>query len=951
MKPTPQSAHSPSPRKSTNNVTVGGHEKSVIPLPSAASQLAFGGSGRYALAVLPEPKQLIVVDIAARQIVKTIALDDADVRIAGGQSKFVIHHQTQGTLARYDLNSGECDLKIACPPYRYLAMGVASEGPLLAVGNQLDLIDLPGMKEIQLEFATNEFPSYLANHLDSVIYVTDDGKSFISLRKNSPPRRYKLEFVAGAWRYRDEPLGNLYMDRIYGPSNQLFLTQEPSPPYQALPGALKLLSQTSNSPLLILADIELPSLAQPGPPSKTFLPSSQRVAWLSALDAVVWVPAANDQLIVQHFNPKEDLRKLASSDQHVISPLLDYIQKGEPYSNQIAVLSTTDITKYSLVSGPVGMTISDTGLLSWDVPESFRDESVVASFSLRDTTGQQSEHQLVLRAVNDSQARQMVVKSSTVFSPTPAQRPKTASATPEKSLDVVRAPITVPLPGPAHAIAVGGSGKYLIAHLAKQNSVVIVDVVAKKIRTTIPVEGNVLLAAGETKLVVYQDAGTLTRYDLASGESEQTVPCGKYFSLALGSSSEGPLACGGATVDFFDLQTMKRTGLAVTNTHAPLPFEEVRASANGRIFAATDRRGFSGACSLEIDGTQVQQRTCPPTLRPQPIRLSYDGTYLFTAAGRCDRDWKILTPKSADNGARRVWPAATGPYLLSFNAAAMSNAPAGMRSRLSLYCQNDDHAVLTIMGVTLPAMRDVRNGGISAFRQDFYLLPIAGALVAVPEDKNQFDIYPFSIQEELDRSGVDYFFVTSTPPCVIQPGQSLTYRIEVASKYADLKFRLESGPAGMAISEAGELSWQVPKDFAEQEVNAVINIQNAAGQDLSHKIRMLNANPPADGRRSGGRGKHRSIANRRFIGTNWEQKIREKTSSRENRHHVALPSWLPPGRARRKPDGPGELAEATWISYKTNLIVSSAVSFHKSVAGLNQPNHWFRSPISSRAFR
>src|SRR5262249_50232950 len=153
---------------------------------SATSHLAVAGAGRYVLAVLPKPKQVVVVDIAARQIVKTIAIDDADALIVGGQTKFVIHQRTLGTLARYDLTTGECELKIACEPYRHLAMGIASEGALLTIGTELALVDLASLKAKDREAADRQFSDRSIDSSNVVFYAGADGKSFDGYGHHSP---------------------------------------------------------------------------------------------------------------------------------------------------------------------------------------------------------------------------------------------------------------------------------------------------------------------------------------------------------------------------------------------------------------------------------------------------------------------------------------------------------------------------------------------------------------------------------------------------------------------------------------------------------------------------------------------------------------------------------------------------------------------------------------------
>jgi hypothetical protein len=62
---------------------------------------------------------------------------------------------------------------------------------------------------------------------------------------------------------------------------------------------------------------------------------------------------------------------------------------------------------------------------------------------------------------------------------------------------------------------------------------------------------------------------------------------------------------------------------------------------------------------------------------------------------------------------------------------------------------------------------------------------------------------------------------------------------EVRSKKGGLKFSLDAGPKGMAVSPQGELTWAVPADHPPGEENVSVTARDAAGREVFHTYRLL----------------------------------------------------------------------------------------------------------------
>jgi hypothetical protein len=116
-------------------------------------------------------------------------------------------------------------------------------------------------------------------------------------------------------------------------------------------------------------------------------------------------------------------------------------------------------------------------------------------------------------------------------------------------------------------------------------------------------------------------------------------------------------------------------------------------------------------------------------------------------------------------------------------------------------------------------------------------------LVHLPKAKDKLVLHRVDVDALLQKSDVDYLFVTSAAPATFVPGQTLTYAPAVKSKKGGVKVKLESGPAGMAVSPKNELTWKVPEDFAEAETTVTLTISDATGQEVLHTFRLTKGQP------------------------------------------------------------------------------------------------------------
>ena len=114
----------------------------------------------------------------------------------------------------------------------------------------------------------------------------------------------------------------------------------------------------------------------------------------------------------------------------------------------------------------------------------------------------------------------------------------------------------------------------------------------------------------------------------------------------------------------------------------------------------------------------------------------------------------------------------------------------------------------------------------------------AGVLVTVPADNRRLVLERADVAAALDRSGINYLFVTSRPPREVKRGAAFTYRVQVKSKKGGLRFNLDAGPEGMMVSPEGVVSWEVPARFAEKEADVILTVTDGGGQERFHTFRL-----------------------------------------------------------------------------------------------------------------
>ncbi len=100
-------------------------------------------------------------------------------------------------------------------------------------------------------------------------------------------------------------------------------------------------------------------------------------------------------------------------------------------------------------------------------------------------------------------------------------------------------------------------------------------------------------------------------------------------------------------------------------------------------------------------------------------------------------------------------------------------------------------------------------------------------------------LHRLDLTAALEKTGIDYLFVTSLPPASATPGSTLSYAIAVQSRRGGLRYTLDSGPPGMTLSDDGKLQWSVPAGQPAGRQGVIVTITDASGQEILHAFDIV----------------------------------------------------------------------------------------------------------------
>ncbi len=418
---------------------------------------------------------------------------------------------------------------------------------------------------------------------------------------------------------------------------------------------------------------------------------------------------------------------------------------------------------------------------------------------------------------------------------------------------------TLTLPGEVAAVCIGGGGRFVCFHFEKLRQIGIFDMTVARIAKYLPVTGDgIAMAAGMDRLVVYdRNADVFVRWNLRTFEKEATLsnPTGKPASrLLMGAASAGPLVLvpktdpngwGGGETAFVDPVSFKLYDVAnpFKNTGRAPNWNAATISDDGQLIVGPIGWGSNGEFLFFRPGNPPDSQTVPG-IHAATARPSSDGRFVYsvstthTASG-------TLVPAAGGIAAEVVVP--SFQRNLVFRAFNRNTGPGGAfppfhdraadeELDFKFYMEGQPSPFVTWTRQVAPVKANRYNPNATVtVDQRYFLVPDAKLLVILSSSNDKLFLHSFDVDEELEKSGIDYLFVASRPPAALF-GKPFSYPIEVKSRKGGVKYKLESGPDGMKVAADGKLTWAVPRDA--EPASVLLTISDASGREVFHNFTL-----------------------------------------------------------------------------------------------------------------
>jgi hypothetical protein len=318
---------------------------------------------------------------------------------------------------------------------------------------------------------------------------------------------------------------------------------------------------------------------------------------------------------------------------------------------------------------------------------------------------------------------------------------------------------------------------------------------------------------------------------------------GRIYSMAMGAASDGPLLIihsegGSIRREFIDGEQLSRLVLdqGSSNRYHPQHPPTIRAADCGTVFGAWTR-GLSPS-ELEVysilDGElrTAREHKSVGHVVPGPL-----GERIYTGSvGPCMANLSAAPNRPV--GARCCLPSSHPAYYLGIGSSGARYMRGGRDLRLGIYTRD-----LSIPILNLPPNSDVAAVNVVSsksgldFDKHYHLVPQLHLLAIIPSSCDRVLIYPVDIEKSLRERGIDFLFVDSIAPAFATRGKAFLYRLDVRTSAESVSYSLDAGPPGMAVSPAGEVTWEVP-EHAEPPGGIIVGIKTNDGQSLYHTFQL-----------------------------------------------------------------------------------------------------------------
>ncbi len=406
-------------------------------------------------------------------------------------------------------------------------------------------------------------------------------------------------------------------------------------------------------------------------------------------------------------------------------------------------------------------------------------------------------------------------------------------------------PVSINLGAKADEVRTGGGGKFLVFHSKDTSGLTVVDTQEQKVVKTIPAEGDVCYCMDRNKLIlVLNNQQVIQRWDLATLAREKTVmlPDGQQVKRAImGSAGKGPLVMwteGGC--EMLDVDSLKPLTVK-GDTQKNLGFGPWISSdgmtvcdwgwSSGpySLMRLSNLTATSVECRLlNVDGEDYNESWAMP---------SADGTQLIRHKARVydasTDDLLELSPGPLKDAV--VLPTEDPRFLLALHHEEKKEKS----SSVAILSACDRRVLYTLhkLPEVTAGMIDTQHGRLGNEPRVHYL-PAENKLILIPNSDDKVVIYPLDLSAALKATGADYLYVISKPRTALIVGQQFDYQIETLSSAGGVKYKLEQGPDGLAVSNGGKVTWKAAGTGDDAKIPVVLTLSDASGQEITHSIEL-----------------------------------------------------------------------------------------------------------------
>lgn len=590
----------------------------------------------------------------------------------------------------------------------------------------------------------------------------------------------------------------------------------------------------------------------------------RRVLLFPTAGLLVVVPDGRDKLELYRIDFDAALKDSERDYLFVLSQPPALTAKGRQLEYPLEIKSRYGGAKVMLASGPPGMRVVGETRVEWDVPKDFPAGNVEVVLTVADRGGAEATHRFTL-SVGDklpegaphripTPTKEIAARAIEI----PATRFRVPKAEGLRTCPLEGTFEVRDLPGPVEVPRIGGGGRYLVWATRPRVTLGVLDTNTGKVRYLDRQPERVLFAANRTELLVADlAAARVDRYELETldkvGSFELPQDASDYSRIGMGSGSDGPLVCmrtgdrrNTKPFDFLDSISGKKVDL----DYGKLGDEIVGVTADQVSITADGRRlrflpPFYTLAGLVLGETRLE----PIRFRPPPTERirhagdyllpSADGSAIYGAGQLFDGEGRPISDR-VNTQERRVsfLPAVEGPLFISLAECFDQKAPS-LPPKIGIHPPGSVEPLVELP--PLEGSEELRGQVVAdpfPFSRHVFYFPSADLLVVVPKSKHQLYLHRIDLDSSLKNANGDYLFVTGPTSGDAWKGARWEAQVTVFSRKEKIQAVLRAAPPWMALSPEGKLTWEVPDDYPEAEVEVVLVLSDGVGKNLTHRLRL-----------------------------------------------------------------------------------------------------------------